>query len=152
MVASVRTSPYAYAAPSPPMLPLPLRRPSSLAAPLRCAPLQAASFSIQGTDVAPLRAALAAAARGPASPSGAILFASGQLGQGAERLLSIARAELGSIPIILGVASGVLTERGESQGASAVTGITWRGGKVVPLFVSPEASSETIGHRLAEQT
>jgi small ligand-binding sensory domain FIST len=135
------------------MPPLPFCRSSPRAAlpAARLASVHATSFSVQGAEMAPVRAALAAAGRGPAPTSGAILFATGHIGQTPERLLSLARAELGPIPIVLGVASGVLTERGEYQGASAVTGITWRGGRVAPLFVSPEASSETIGHRLAEQ-
>lgn len=114
--------------------------------------MQGSSFCVVSTDLSAVGAALRAARLGTIHPSGAILFASGSLAESPERLLSEAEAELGPIPMALATASGVLTERGEHEGAPAVAGVMWRGGSVVPLFVESRASPEAIGARVAEQT
>jgi small ligand-binding sensory domain FIST len=68
-----------------------------------------------------------------------------------DRLFAAAAAKLGPVPLVLATASGVLTERGEHEGVSAVAGVTWRGGSVAPLFVASDAGPESVGVRLAEQ-
>jgi small ligand-binding sensory domain FIST len=118
---------------------------------LQLASLRASSFAALGSDLSTVRAALDGVRRGAGTLSGAVLFASGQLAEAPVRLLSTVRAELGPIPLVLAASSGVLTERGEHQGASAVSGVAWSGGSVTPIFLPREASAEMIGPGLAEQ-
>ena len=53
--------------------------------------------------------------------------------------------------MILGVSPGVLTERGEHKGESAVTGLVWRGGRARCLSIPPETHADKGGEAMAAQ-
>jgi small ligand-binding sensory domain FIST len=89
--------------------------------------------------------------KGVPSPSGAIVFASGPAAEMAETTLLAMRSELGDIPMVLGSSPGVLTERAEQEGVSAVSGLVWSGGTVTTMFVPPKTDTDQIGARLAQQ-
>jgi small ligand-binding sensory domain FIST len=109
----------------------------------------AQSFSFAGED--PLKAArsLATAARRVSNPSGALVFASGALG---ERLVDLGRsvqAALPGVPVCLAAGGGVVSERGEVEGQSAASGLIWSGGVARPFCVNGQ-SAEAVGSRLSE--
>jgi small ligand-binding sensory domain FIST len=112
--------------------------------------MQATTFSVLSSDLSGVGAAVREA-RGASTPSGAILFASGSMAESAERVLGEAQLALGTTPVVLATASGVLTERGEQEGASALAGLVWRGGSVASLFVGSDARPESVASSLAEQ-
>jgi small ligand-binding sensory domain FIST len=68
-----------------------------------------------------------------------------------DKTLSALRAELGDIPIVLASSTGVLTERAEQVGTSALSGIVWGGGSITPIFVPPKTASDAISAALAQQ-
>ncbi|HKQ70003.1 MAG TPA: FIST C-terminal domain-containing protein [Polyangiaceae bacterium] len=113
--------------------------------------LGAASFSAMASDPSAIVAAIREARATLTQPSGAVIFASGSLVEAAERTLLVARRELGDIPIILGSSAGVLTERGEHEGSSAVSGLVWQGGVVSPIFVPPRSEKDTAGDILTDR-
>src|SRR5215216_8134727 len=96
----------------------------------------AQSFSFAGEDPEKAARAFVQAARRVTRPSGAVIFASGNVG---ERVLELGRAvaqTMPGLPICLVAGAGVLSERGEVEGQSAATGMVWSGGKVEPFSVS----------------
>src|SRR5262249_8319340 len=74
------------------------------------------------------------------APSGGILFVSGAAAQDPGVLAEHVRSAWKGVPTCIVPAAGVLTERGEIEGASAVSGLLWSGGKVLPIAL-PDASS-----------
>jgi small ligand-binding sensory domain FIST len=113
--------------------------------------MTAASFSAVATDPALVGdEALVQAAR-VSGPTGALLFASGSVGQRAPEVLASLREKLGPIPMTLAVSPGVLTERAELEGKSAVTGLVWRGGFARALSVGPETHADKGGESMARQ-
>jgi len=109
----------------------------------------AQSFSFAGEDPAKAARGLAQAARRVTAPSGALVFASGALG---EKLLELGRAvsqAVPGIPVCLAAGAGVVSERGEVEGQSAATGIVWSGGVARPFSVNGQ-SAEAVGSRLME--
>jgi small ligand-binding sensory domain FIST len=112
---------------------------------------RAASFCAVGTEPSALVGALREAHASVPAPSGAIVFASGPVSEMAESTLLAVRAELGDVPIVLGSSPGVLTERAEHEGVSAVGGLVWSGGMVTPMFVPPKTATDQIGAKLAQQ-
>jgi small ligand-binding sensory domain FIST len=112
---------------------------------------RAASFCALGSEPAVLAAAVREAHGAVPSPSGAIVFASGSAAEIAESALLTLRSELGEIPMVLGSSPGVLTERAEHEGVSAIAGLVWSGGTVTPMFVAPKTPTDQIGAKLAQQ-
>jgi small ligand-binding sensory domain FIST len=53
--------------------------------------------------------------------------------------------------MVLGSSPGVLTERAEHEGGSAVSGLVWSGGTATPMFVPPKTATDGIGAKLAHQ-
>jgi len=68
-----------------------------------------------------------------------------------DKTLLLLREQFGDIPIVLGSSPGVLTERAEHEGTSALSGLVWRGGGVMPIFVSPKTAIDEIGSKVAKQ-
>ena len=115
-------------------------------------PLQrAASFCALGTEPPALEAALREVHEAVPAPTGAIVFSSGPVAEVGDRTLLALRAELGDIPMILGSSPGVLTERAEHEGVSAIGGIVWSGGVATTMFVPPKTATDEIGAKLAQQ-
>ena len=82
------------------------------------------------------------------TPSGSHRFrVGGGRGDGGQARFWRLRAELGDIPMVLGSSTGVLTERAEHEGGSAVSGSSGSGGTATPLFVPPKTAADEIGRR-----
>jgi small ligand-binding sensory domain FIST len=106
------------------------------------------SFSFAGEDPEKAARAFVQAARRVTRPSGAVIFASGNVG---ERVLELGRAVAQAapgLPICLAAGAGVLSERGELEGQSAATGMVWSGGKADPFSVSG-GNAEALGSQLS---
>ena len=58
------------------------------------------------------------------------------------------RAAWRNVPVVLVPAAGVLSERGEVEGASAATGILWSGGRTTPLVVPEVAPASALAEAL----
>src|SRR5262245_6117020 len=111
----------------------------------------AASFCALGSESATLAGAIREAHASVPVPTGVIVFASGSAAEMAESTLLALRSELGDIPMVLGSSPGVLTERAEHEGVSAIAGLVWSGGTVTPMFVPPKTATDQIGPKLAQQ-
>ena len=98
--------------------------------------MAARSFNIPITSIDGLVRPLAAVRSNVPAPSGGLVFVSGaptqELGSIADQL----RTAWKGVPACIVPAAGVLTERGEVEGAPAAAGILWSGGKVVPIIVN----------------
>jgi small ligand-binding sensory domain FIST len=111
----------------------------------------AASFGALGTDPALAAEAALGEAAPVQGPTGAMVFASGALGQRPAELLGALRERLGPIPMLLAVAPGVLTDRAEHEGKSAVAGLVFRGGTASTLGVQPDTHADKKGEDIARQ-
>ncbi len=83
------------------------------------------------------------------SPTGGVVFVTGTLTQDVPGVAEQVRAAWRGVPVCVIPAAGVLTERGEIEGAPAASGVLWSGGKVSPICLadssSPSALRETVG-------
>jgi small ligand-binding sensory domain FIST len=113
--------------------------------------LAAASFCVLGSDPQSISGALGDVRAAVPLPTAAVVFAAGPLAEMGDKTLSALRSELGDIPIVLASSTGVLTERAEHEGASAVSGLVWAGGAITPIFVPPKTASDEIATALAQQ-
>jgi small ligand-binding sensory domain FIST len=108
----------------------------------------AQSFSFAGEDPEKAARAFVQAARRVTRPSGAVIFAAGNVG---ERVLELGRAvahSMPGLPICLAAGAGVVSERGEVEGQSAATGMVWSGGQATPFSVRG-GNAEALGSQLS---
>jgi small ligand-binding sensory domain FIST len=76
------------------------------------------------------------------SAAGGVVFVSGALTQQVTRVAEQVRAAWKGVPACVVPAAGVLTERGELEGVSAVSGVLWRGGGATAVtFADPQEGS-----------
>ncbi|CAN97120.1 hypothetical protein sce6951 [Sorangium cellulosum So ce56] len=75
------------------------------------------------------------------SPSGGVVFVSGQLAQRASGVAELVRSAWRGVPACVVPAAGVLSERGEIEGDTGASGVLWSGGQVTP-FALPERAEE----------
>ncbi|WP_437525213.1 FIST C-terminal domain-containing protein [Sorangium sp. So ce726] len=75
------------------------------------------------------------------SPSGGVVFVSGQLAQRASGVAELVRSAWRDVPACVVPAAGVLSERGEIEGDTGASGVLWSGGQVTP-FALPERAEE----------
>ncbi|WP_437895348.1 FIST signal transduction protein [Sorangium sp. So ce124] len=75
------------------------------------------------------------------SPSGGVVFVSGQLAQRASGVAELVRGAWRGVPACVVPAAGVLSERGEIEGDTGASGVLWSGGQVTP-FALPERAEE----------
>ena len=111
--------------------------------------MAARSFNTTVTTPDALARPLAAARAEVSTPAGGILFVSGALAQDLPRLAAQVRASWRNVPVCIVPAAGVITERGEVEGASAVAGILWSGGRVTPIGVGEAASGDALRDAIA---
>jgi len=114
----------------------------------------AASFSTQTTS--PTRAAreLGAVLSRVVRPAGALVFASGRLAQDLPGLARSLAETASGTPFIVVAGAGVLSDQGEIENDSAVTGITWTGGRVETVAIpagSADEAGEAIGRTLTDR-
>ena len=114
--------------------------------------MAARSFNIPITSIDGLVRPLAAVRSDVPAPSGGLVFVSGaptqELGPIADQL----RVAWKGVPACIVPAAGVLTERGEVEGAPALGGMLWSGGKVVPIVVNEGAPATALRDAIVEAT
>lgn len=110
----------------------------------------AKSFSIATTETAKIAGVVGPALASIPPPAGAILFASGALAETAQETLAAVRDALGPVPALLGTGAGVLTERGEHERTSALSGLVWSGGTASTLIVPADRARRGKAPRVAE--
>lgn len=82
-------------------------------------------------------------------PSGGIVFVSGTLTQELDQVAAQVRAAWRGVPVCVVPGAGVLSERGEIEGASAASGLLWSGGRVLPIALGEAASPAALRESLA---
>jgi small ligand-binding sensory domain FIST len=97
-------------------------------------------------------AVASASSGGAATASGGLVFVSGALTQQVGRVAEQVRAAWRGVPACVIPAAGVLTERGEIEGATAASGVLWTGGSTVPFAISElgEGSDAVLGEAIDE--
>lgn len=113
--------------------------------------MAARSFSTTVGTSDGLARMLAAARSDVGSPAGGLLFISGALTQEVARVAEQVRTVWRNVPACVVPGAGVITERGEVEGATAAAGILWRGGRVTP-FVVGDAPGASLKDTLAGAT
>jgi small ligand-binding sensory domain FIST len=96
-----------------------------------------------------LHRTLAAVRSDVPAPSGGVVFVAGAASQDLEAISAQVRTAWRGVPTCIVPAAGVLTERGEIEGAAAASGIVWSGGKILPLALSDPSSPAALRDTLA---
>src|SRR5258707_638505 len=117
--------------------------------------MSARSFSTMVNAADGLGRTLAGLRSDVSAPSGGLIFLSGAAAQDVGVIAEQARSAWRGIPTCIVPAAGVITERGEIEGASAASMLLWSGGKVLPLTLADASAptalrdtmASTIGNR-----
>ncbi len=112
--------------------------------------MAARSFNIPITSIDGLVRPLAAIRGDVPTPSGGLVFISGAPTQELGPIADQVRVAWKGVPACIVPAAGVLTERGEVEGAPACGGMLWSGGKVVPLVVNDGAPPSALRDAIVE--
>jgi small ligand-binding sensory domain FIST len=96
---------------------------------------KAQSFLARGESPARVARALGECVRRLPRPSGALIFVSGELVAAVDELARHLEDALGRVPALLAAGHGVLTERGEIEGESALSAVVWEGGTTTAISV-----------------
>lgn len=111
--------------------------------------MAARSFSTMVASGEGLGRTLAAVRSEVSNPTGGLVFVAGTLTQDVAGIAEQVRAAWRGVPTCVVPAAGVLSERGEIEGAPAASGLLWSGGKVAPLSLGdsapPSALREALG-------
>jgi len=111
--------------------------------------MSARSFSTTVSTPDALARSLAAARAEVSSPAGGVVFVSGALTQEVPRVAELVRATWRNVPACVVPGAGVITERGEIEGASAASGLLWNGGRAAPFAIGEAASTGALREALA---
>jgi small ligand-binding sensory domain FIST len=111
--------------------------------------MAARSFSITVAAPDGLGRALAAIRADVGSPTGGLLFVSGALTQEIDRIAEQVRTAWRGVPACVVPAAGIITERGEVEGASAAGGLLWSGGRATPFAIGEAAGTGALHEALA---
>jgi hypothetical protein len=104
----------------------------------------AASFVLETRSPDRVARDLAQAVARVGRPAGALVFTSGALSEAMPAMArEIARAAPG-LTTLIASGAGVLTERGQLEGASAAAGIVWAGGRAEVLAVPAAGADEAV--------
>lgn len=82
---------------------------------------------------------LASAMRAVPRASGGLVFACGALARDVRRLAEVARQSCKGVPLVVVPAAGVLSERGEIEGAPGASGILWSGGTTAAFALGEQS-------------
>jgi small ligand-binding sensory domain FIST len=110
--------------------------------------MAARSFSVAVNSPDGLARPLAAARAEVTTPAGGLLFVSGALAQEIDRIADQVRAAWRGVPVCIVPGAGIITERGEIEGASAAAGLLWSGGRATPFVVGEAASTGALREAL----
>lgn len=108
---------------------------------------KAASFEVEGASVARIVEHFGRAADSVESPSGSLVFCSGAVADQLDAIATALHDAYPELPITLVSGLGVLSERGELEDTSAVTGLLWRGGR----YQTQTTTAEEVGASELEQ-
>ncbi|MFT3769461.1 MAG: FIST C-terminal domain-containing protein [Minicystis sp.] len=114
--------------------------------------MAARSFSTTFNSAEGLARSLAAVRAEVGAPAGGLVFVSGALTQEVGRVAEQVRAAWRNIPVCVVPGAGVLSERGEIEAASAVSGLLWSGGRASPFAIGEAASTGALRDALAGAT
>jgi len=113
----------------------------------------ATSLLVRGESPARVAGAVREAAANLGRPAGGLVLAAGAMATKLDAIAeSLARVGLG-FPVLAAAGSGVVTERGEVEGESAVAALLWLGG-AADVWVRPETGAELclgIARELAQR-
>lgn len=114
--------------------------------------MAARSFATTLATAEDIGRALADVKGGVASPAGGVVFVSGALTQQVGRVAEQVRSAWRGVPACVVPGAGVLSERGEIEGATAASGVLWAGGSTVPFAISElsEGSDEVLREAITE--
>ncbi|MFO0760270.1 MAG: FIST C-terminal domain-containing protein [Byssovorax sp.] len=117
--------------------------------------MAARSFCTMVTSAEALARSLAGARAEVSGATGGLVFVAGALTHDLPGVAGLVRSAWRGVPTCIVPAAGVITERGEVEGAPAAAGLLWSGGKVVP-FALPEASPpgalrDTLGNIVGQR-
>lgn len=86
------------------------------------------------------------------SAAGGVIFVSGALTQQVGRVAEQVRAAWRGVPACVVPGAGILTERGEVEGATAASGVLWAGGSSVPFAVTDlsEGSDTAVAEAIVD--
>jgi small ligand-binding sensory domain FIST len=116
--------------------------------------MAARSFCISVTALDNLVRPLSAARAEVSSPTAGLVFVSGALTQEVDAIAEQVRAVWRNVPVCVVPGAGVISERGEIEGAPAACGVLWSGGRATPFSVGEAASTGpgALGEVLAGAT
>lgn len=104
--------------------------------------MSARSFTLTAALPEDITRSLAEARGHVASPAGGLVFLSGALAQSAARVAEYVRVAWKGVPACVIPAAGVITERGETESTSAMSGILWAGGRAATFSSSSDDSDD----------
>jgi small ligand-binding sensory domain FIST len=111
--------------------------------------MAARSFCTPINTADALARALAAVRAEVSTPAGGLVFVSGALTQEVARVAEQVRSTWRNVPVTIVPAAGVISERGEIEGASAASGVLWSGGRATPFAIGEAASTGALREALA---
>lgn len=112
--------------------------------------MAARSFSTMVASGEGLGRTLAAVRGEVSNPTGGLVFVAGTLTQDVAGIAEQVRAAWRGVPTCVVPAAGVLTERGEIEGAPAASGLLWSGGKVAPFSLGDSAPPSALRETLSK--
>ena len=118
--------------------------------------MSARSFCISAGSVDALERALRETRGAVSTPTCGLLFVSGDFIQHLAVVAGRVQRFFRGVPTVIVPSAGVLHERGEHEGTSAVSGIFWSGGRVTPIFMggaheTPQSIGERIGQTIGRR-
>jgi small ligand-binding sensory domain FIST len=102
--------------------------------------MTAKSFCLPAANDASLSRALAEVKDAVRAPAGGFVFVSGALGLSAPAIAETVRAAWKGVPAVVVPAAGVLNEKAEMEGAAAIAGVLWAGGRCAPFMAGTTPS------------
>jgi len=112
--------------------------------------MSARSICISVTAPDGLARPLAAVRAEVPTPTAGLVFVSGALTQGLDAIAEQVRAAWRNVPACIVPGAGVISERGEIEGASAISCILWSGGRAVPFSIGEAGSAGAVREALAD--
>ncbi len=111
--------------------------------------MTARSFSVSVPAPEALARSLSAVRADVSAPAAGLLFASGALARETGTIASIVHKVWRGVTTVIVPSAGVVTERGEIEGAAAVSGLLWKGGRVTPVVLGEAGSPSALREALA---
>ena len=87
------------------------------------------------------------------TPTGGIIFVTGALARQTAQVGALVRSAWKGVPVVVVPGAGILTERGEVEGAAAASGLLWSGGRTLSFAIPDDATdfNEALSRSLASR-